>query len=74
VVPADWKPIASFFETEPETPCVLLWASHSALGECCVQVGFWEPDEHAWYRDGEGPDEESEPLVPTHWMPLPDGP
>lgn len=38
-----WQPIASFFDQEPDAPCVLLWAPYDALGECAVHVGYWNP-------------------------------
>jgi hypothetical protein len=69
-----WQPIASYFSQDTETACVLLWADHEALGECGVQLGYWEPDEQAWYKDGAGPDLGSAPLKPTHWMALPGTP
>lgn len=63
-----WRPIATFHGGEPETPTVLLWAPHPTSGEFAVQLGYWDDDEPAWYREGEGPDLESAPLEPTKWM------
>lgn len=63
-----WQPIATYHDDEPETPTVLLWAPHPASGEFAVQLGYWDGDERAWYREGEGPDLESVPLEPTKWM------
>lgn len=58
-----WRPIATFFETELETPMVLLWD-----GE--IHCGYWDDDEQSWYLEGQGPDLESSQLNPSKWMPL----
>lgn len=65
-----WQDIATYFEAEPETSEVLLWAPHPDSGEHAVLLGYWDDDERAWYRAGRGPDLESAPLAPTKWMPL----
>jgi hypothetical protein len=57
-----WRPVATFFETEPEAPMVLLWDGEA------IALGYWSDDDQAWYRECEGPDLESEPLRPTKWM------
>jgi hypothetical protein len=63
-----WRPIATYFDAEPETPAVLLWGPHPVSGEDAVMLGYWDEDERAWYREGEGPDIESAPIEPTKFM------
>jgi hypothetical protein len=63
-----WQPIPTFFETEPETPMVLLWEPRDPDGVICL--GYWDDDAQEWYREGCGADLESEPLNPTKWMAL----
>lgn len=65
-----WRDIARYFDEEPETACVLLWAVLPESGEPGVAVGYYDPDERSWYRQGEGPDRESVPLEPTKFMAL----
>jgi hypothetical protein len=61
---SDWLPLSSFFEMEVDGPCVHLL---TVSGEV---RGYWCPDDCCWYREGEGADLESAPLVPTHWRPI----
>lgn len=55
-----WLPVARYFDREPDWPIVLLVGG--------VEVfGYWDDDSVCWYRDGEGADLESVPILPTHF-------
>lgn len=57
----DWQPIASFHDVECDGPVLML-----RVGGEDVR-GYYDCDEAAFYREREGPDLESAPIVPTHW-------
>lgn len=63
-----WRLMAEFFAEEQDGPTVLLWAPRPESGEMAVMAGYWDDDARAWYREGQGPDHESEPLEPSLWM------
>ena len=56
-----WRPIATYFSSEPETPNVLLFDGEVTLGYC-------DEDCQCWRQAGDCA--EDAPLEPTKWMPL----
>lgn len=57
--PAGWLPVARFFEAEHYPAALLVGGVEAA--------GYRDDDENRWYRDGEGADLESVPILPTHF-------
>jgi hypothetical protein len=65
-----WRPIATFFSEEPETPMVLLWGMNPDSGQMSVMLGYWYENSRAWYRECQC---EGDPAIePTKWMRLGD--